>query len=286
MNEEFNFNPNQIEKFRQRLEKQHQEAEKHYKEIQNSSLFVIGNCGSGKSTILNSLFSKRSFSIAPDLPGFNDRVDNVNDDHGLKNLWNTYSQVKNLRRETQNIDRDINAFLESTKDYLENPRTDSSSPSLIIFNACSDNLQTNYNNVPSWLGITISRILEIQDRNKKLLSNLTKLETTLQAVMLMLLGAKAKQIPSFTVYIICNLNLNMVEWLSSGFGEEMMGDLTERHYEIKDEHPNSDILVSFILLATALQMLWSFLLIKLDDSMSNEEIKSYFVGMPKKMAYS
>lgn len=277
-----------LKKITQKLTQSLTRVEEQYREIKPSIpiFYFSGHGGAGKTTLTNMLFSKTRLTIVPDLPGFNYCVDNVNDDKGLKNLWNTYSQVKNLRTETQNIDKDINAFLESTKDYLENPKTDIFSPSLIILNCCSDNSSTNYNNNPFGLDVGISLILEIQERNKKLLAKLTKLEATLQAVMLMLLVTSAKQIPSFTVYLICHLNMNVIEWLSSGFGEEMMGDLTERHHEIKDEHPNSDILVSFILLATALQMLWSFLLIKLDDSISNEEIKSYFVGMPYPLAYS
>lgn len=97
--------------------------------------------------------------------------------------------------------------------------------------------------------------------------------------MLMWLLINIKQIPTFIVYLVCNLNMNIVEWLKSRLGEEMMGDLTEIHYELKKDYPNSNVLASFILLGIALQMFWSILLIRLSDLMSNEEIKFYSMNM-------
>ncbi len=277
MNEEFNFDPSSIERFREKLEDQFNIAEEQYKQVESytsSIVHFMTGCGAVKSVLFDTVIfdSKKRLFLLPDVLDPNNSNNNNQNEIGINNLWTTYSKVKNLRRETQNIDKDISTFLESIKDYFETSQKNAYGSTPDILNCCLSSSNNDY----FYSELEISMILEIQERNRKLLACLKKLESTLQAVILMWLVHSVKQIPSFAVYLICNLNITLTSWLSSGFGEEMMGDLTERQHELKEEHPNSDILVSLILLGIAFQMLWSLLLIKLDDSMSDEEIEFCF----------
>jgi len=100
--------------------------------------------------------------------------------------------------------------------------------------------------------------------------------------MAMWLTVSLKEIKSFSVHLIYNFNMTIVGWLTPALKEEMIREFIELSDEVTEEHPNSKILVSFILLGTILQMLWS-VLIKLDDELvqfinnSNDNIQAEIV---------
>lgn len=300
MNEELNFDSNSIEKFRNSLEKRYKDNEKEYEKISEVIAVDLLHLELKPRSILI-----RKRDIKPVDFGVLGRKNELN----LLKILKTQSRIINLKKETQEIDEKINTFFEQLEktcttdlfisdDFMSDHSRFQTDGSYVqgLVNLDNFTLHTDNSYLPEKsyyvmkkfrskiLSPLLSEILEIQEKNRKLLACITKLEANLQALMLMWLVVSIKQIPSFIVYLICNLNMNVFEWLRSGLGEEMMGDLTERHYELKKEYPNSNVLVSFILLGTALQMFWSVLLINLDDLMSDEEIEFYSVNMQFSLA--